>query len=64
MNTPLRMALQYLITPEDSRLGRRNYLSDVLLQRLSGANRKGLEALKVAVVMGISTGIMMTLSQL
>jgi len=64
MNKTLRMAIQYLVAPEDSRLGRRNYLNDLFLGRLSDVNRKGLEVLKVAVLMGISTAFMMVVAQL
>jgi hypothetical protein len=64
MNNTWILALQYLISAEDSRLGRQNHWQEVFLAGLKPLNRNGLALCKLMVLMVLSTGIMMVLAQL
>ena len=56
--------VRYLISPEESRLGRKDYWNSVFLSEKTPLNRTCLEISKILVLMTMSIILMMALARL
>ena len=56
--------VRYLISPEESRLGRKDYWNSVFLAEKTPINRTCLEIFKILVLMIMSISLMMALVRL